>query len=161
MIQAQPSRRIEELTDGGKRLFFYGGGSLGTTSEVLEGMKFGVANVMCESTVYWQPFTPMANIDATPYLFRDYDHFMETWNSDVGEEIKETVGEESGFKLLGGTGSPYRNGNKGNEKYRGFPRALAEALQMEMYLETQMDEGSTYTHCDDRNLYSFAAEDER
>lgn len=24
-----------------------------------------------------------------------------------------------------------------------------------------MDEGSTYTHCDDRNLYSFAAEDGR
>lgn len=64
-------------------------------------MKFGVANVMCESIGTLATFTPMANIDATPYLFRDYDHFMETWNSDVGEEIKETVGEESGFKLLG------------------------------------------------------------
>ena len=97
----------------------YGGGSLGTTSEVLEGMKFGVANVMCESIGTLATFTPMANIDATPYLFRDYDHFMETWNSDVGEEIKETVGEESGFKRHIQR-SPYRNGNKGNEKYRGF-----------------------------------------
>ena len=97
------AKKIEELTDGRVEVVLYGGGSLGTTSEVLEGMKFGVANVMCESIGTLATFTPMANIDATPYLFRDYDHFMETWNSDVGEEIKETVGEESGFKLLGGT----------------------------------------------------------
>lgn len=113
-------------------------GSLGTTSEVLEGMKFGVANVMCESIGTLATFTPMANIDATPYLFRDYDHFMETWNSDVGEEIKETVGEESGFKLLGRhiQRSPYRNGNKGNEKYRGFQGFKLRAPNLEMYLET-------------------------
>ena len=93
------AKKIEELTDGRVEVVLYGGGSLGTTSEVLEGMKFGVANVMCESIGTLATFTPMANIDATPYLFRDYDHFMETWN------IQR---------------SPYRNGNKGNEKYRGF-----------------------------------------
>ena len=73
------AKKIEELTDGRVEVVLYGGGSLGTTSEVLEGMKFGVANVMCESIGTLATFTPMANIDATPYLFRDYDHFMETW----------------------------------------------------------------------------------
>ena len=121
------AKKIEELTDGRVEVVLYGGGSLGTTSEVLEGMKFGVANVMCESIGTLATFTPMANIDATPYLFRDYDHFMETWNSDR-REIEETVKVESGFMLLGGT---YRGprvvtcNSKGNEKYRGF-QGLAE-----------------------------------
>lgn len=66
------AKKIEELTDGRVEVVLYGGGSLGTTSEVLEGMKFGVANVMCESIGTLATFTPMANIDATPYLFRDY-----------------------------------------------------------------------------------------
>ena len=132
------AKKIEELTDGRVEVVLYGGGSLGTTSEVLEGMKFGVANVMCESIGTLATFTPMANIDATPYLFRDYDHFMETWNSDVGEEIKETVGEESGFKLLGGT---YRGPRivtatkemKNIEDFKGFK---LRAPNLEMYLET-------------------------
>ena len=96
------AKKIEELTDGRVEVVLYGGGSLGTTSEVLEGMKFGVANVMCESIGTLATFTPMANIDATPYLFRDYDHFMETWNSDVGvtatKEMKN-IEDFKGFKL--------------------------------------------------------------
>lgn len=81
----------------------YGGGSLGTTSEILEGMQFGVANAVCESVGTLSTFTKMVNIDAMPYLFRNYDYFMQTWNSDIGMAIKETVGEETGFQLMGGT----------------------------------------------------------
>ena len=54
------AKKIEELTDGRVEVVLYGGGSLGTTSEVLEGMKFGVANVMCESIGTLATFTPMA-----------------------------------------------------------------------------------------------------
>lgn len=101
-------------------------------------MKFGVANVMCESIGTLATFTPMANIDATPYLFRDYDHFMETWNSDVGEEIKETVGEESGFKLLGGTyrGPRIVTATKERKNIEDFKGFKLRAPNLEMYLET-------------------------
>ena len=130
------AKKIEELTDGRVEVVLYGGGSLGTTSEVLEGMKFGVANVMCESIGTLATFTPMANIDATPYLFRDYDHFMETWNSDVGEEIKETVGEESGFKLLGGTYRGPVTATKEMKNIEDFKGFKLRAPNLEMYLET-------------------------
>ena len=132
------AKKIEELTDGRVEVVLYGGGSLGTTSEVLEGMKFGVANVMCESIGTLATFTPMANIDATPYLFRDYDHFMETWNSDVGEEIKETVGEESGFKLLGGAyrGARIVTATKAMETVDDFKGFKLRAPNLDVYVKT-------------------------
>ena len=132
------AKKIEELTDGRVEVVLYGGGSLGTTSEVLEGMKFGVANVMCESIATLATFTPMANIDATPYLFREYDHFMETWNSDVGEEIKETVGEESGFKLLGGAyrGARIVTATKAMETVDDFKGFKLRAPNLDVYVKT-------------------------
>lgn len=132
------AKRIEELTNGRVKVVLYGGGSLGTTSEVLEGMQFGVANVMCESVGTLATFTPMANIDAAPYLFRDYDHFMKTWNSDIGTEIKETVGEETGFKLLGGTyrGPRIVTATKEMNTIDEFKGFKLRAPNLEMYLET-------------------------
>lgn len=132
------AEKVEELTDGRVDVVIYGGGSLGSTSEILEGMQFGVANVMCESVGTLATFTPMANIDAMPYLFRDYDHFMQTWNSEIGTEIKETVGEETGFKLLGGTyrGPRIVTATKDMKDIEDFKGFKLRAPGLEMYLET-------------------------
>ncbi len=132
------AQKIEELTDGKVKVVLYGGGSLGTTSEVLEGMQFGVANVMCESVGTLATFSKMANIDAAPYLFRDYDHFMQVWNSDLGTEIKETVGEETGFKLLGATyrGPRIVTATKEMSTVEDFKGFKLRAPNLEMYLET-------------------------
>ena len=132
------AEKVEELTDGRVEVVIYGGGSLGTTSEVLEGMQFGVANVMCESVGTLATFDKMANIDAAPYLFRDYDHFMEVWNSDIGDEIKETVGENTGFKLLGATyrGPRIVTATKEMTTVEDFKGFKLRAPNLEMYLET-------------------------
>lgn len=89
-------------TDGQVTITLYGGGSLGTTSEVLEGLSYGVADMLCESVGTLATFTPLANIDAMPYLFSDYDHFITTWYSEIGTEMKDTIGEAGGFKIIGG-----------------------------------------------------------
>ena len=64
--------KVEELTSGRVSIEFYGGNSLGSTTEVLEGMAAGVADITCESVGTLAPFT---NLD--------------------------TVGNDSGFKLMG------------------------------------------------------------
>ncbi len=94
--------KVAELTDGRVAVELYGGASLGSTTEVLEGMSVGVADIICESVGTLAPFTPLANIDIMPYTYTSYDHFMNVWSSDLGEEIKTSVGEAAGFKLLGG-----------------------------------------------------------
>ena len=66
-------------------------------------MSVGVADIMCEAVGTLAPFTPLANIDIMPYLYTGYDHFMDVWTGELGNEIKEAVGEAAGFKLVGAT----------------------------------------------------------
>ena len=87
------AQKIKELTNGRVRVDLYGGAQLGTTAEVLEGMYAGVADVMCESIGTLATFTSLANIEAMPYMFSSYDHFMNVWYSDLGQEIKDAVGD--------------------------------------------------------------------
>ena len=93
--------KVEELTAGKVQVDFYGGNSLGSTTEVLEGMSVGVADILCESVGTLAPFTSLANIDIMPYIYSGYDHFMSVWGSDLGKEILDGVGADANFKLMG------------------------------------------------------------
>jgi N-acetylneuraminate-binding protein len=68
---------------------------------VLEGMAAGVADITCESVGTLAPFTNLANIDIMPYIYNGYDHFQAVWGGELGQEILDTVGNDSGFKLIG------------------------------------------------------------
>ena len=132
------AEKVEELTDGRVKVTLYGGASLGSTSEVLEGMSVGVANVMVESVGTLAPFTPLANIEAMPYMFNSYDHFMKVWYSDLGEEIKTTVGDAAGFKLMGAAyrGPRIVTATKEMRTIEDFKGFKLRAPNLEMYIKT-------------------------
>ena len=75
------ANKVNELTGGQVNVTLYGGASLGSTTEVLEGMSVGVADIICESVWTLAPFTTLANIDAMPYVYSGYDHFMNVWRA--------------------------------------------------------------------------------
>lgn len=132
------AKKVGELTNGRVKVELYGGASLGSTSEVLEGMSVGVADIAVESVGTLATFTPLANIEAMPYMFNSYDHFMKVWYSDLGDEIKNTVGDAAGFKLMG---AAYRGPRivtatkemKTVEDFKGFK---LRAPNLEMYIKT-------------------------
>lgn len=130
--------KVKELTDGKVNVELYGGASLGSTSEVLEGLSYGVADIICESVGTLATFTPLANIDAMPYIYSDYDHFMNVWYSDLGQEIKDKIGEASGFKLMGGTfrGPRIVTSTKEMHSVDDFDGFKLRAPNLEMYLKT-------------------------
>lgn len=132
------AEKIDELTNGRVNVKLYGGASLGTTSEVLEGMNYGVADIMCESVGTLATFTPLANIDAMPYVYSGYDHFMNVWNSDFGKEMKNTIGDAAGFKLFGGTyrGPRIVTSTKEMSKIEDFKGFKLRAPNLEVYLKT-------------------------
>lgn len=130
--------KVKELTEGKVNVELYGGASLGSTSEVLEGLSYGVADIICESVGTLATFTPLANIDAMPYIYSDYDHFMNVWYSDLGQEMKDTIGEASGFKLMGGTfrGPRIVTSTKEMHQVEDFKGFKLRAPNLEMYLKT-------------------------
>ena len=88
--------KVEELTSGRVSIEFYGGNSLGSTTEVLEGMAAGVADITCESVGTLAPFTNLANIDIMPYIYNGYDRGARIVTAT--KEMK-TVEDFAGFKL--------------------------------------------------------------
>lgn len=132
------AEKIQELTNGQVRVDLYGGASLGSTSEVLEGMSAGVADIICEGLGMLAPFTELGNIDAMPYMYSGYDHFMAVWSSDLGDELKETIGEASGFKLMGGAyrGPRIVTATKKMETIEDFKGFKLRAPNLEVYLKT-------------------------
>ncbi|MDD4844929.1 MAG: TRAP transporter substrate-binding protein, partial [Anaerotignum sp.] len=132
------ANKINELTDGKVTVELYGGASLGTTSEVLEGMSYGVADIMCESVGTLATFSNLANIDAMPYMYSGYDHFMNVWSSDLGKEMKTTIGDAAGFSLFGGTyrGPRIVTATKEMTKIEDFKGFKLRAPNLEVYLKT-------------------------
>jgi len=132
------AEELESQSNGRIKTELYPGGVLGTGRELLEGLSFGAADIYVESVGTMASFTDMANIDAVPYLYSGYDHFIDVWQSDLGEEMRETIGEEGGFKLLGGMyrGARIVTSTKeihGLEDVKGFK---LRAPGLDMYLKT-------------------------
>ena len=140
--------KLTELTDGRVQVDMYGGAALGTTTEVLEGMSAGVADLMCESVGTLAPFTPLANIDAMPYMYSGgYEHFAAMWASDLGHEILDEVGNASGFKLMGSgyRGARVVTATKKMETIEDFKGFKLRAPNLEMYVKTWQWMGSAPT----------------
>jgi len=130
--------KVSELTNGQVEVDLYGGASLGSTTEVLEGMSVGVADIICESVGTLAPFTDLANIDAMPYVYSGYDHFMKVWSSDLGQEMKDKIGEAAGFKLLGGAyrGARIVTATKKMENVDDFKGFKLRCPNLDVYVKT-------------------------
>lgn len=104
-IKDQVAKKFAELvaekSNGRIIVEVYSGGTLGDWRDAIEGLSMGIDEIVLESMGGLDAWTEYANIDAVPYIFRDYDHFISTWYGEVGEKIMSEVGEKGGFKLLG------------------------------------------------------------
>jgi len=132
------AEKVAELTNGKVKVDLYGGAALGSTSEILEGLDYGVADCMVESVSTLASFSNKANIDVMPYVYSGYDHWKAVWSSDLGQTIKDTVGKEGGFKLLGAT---YRNprvvcSTYSMQKIEDFKGFKIRVPNLECYIKT-------------------------
>ena len=97
------SELADKYTNGRVKITVYSGGQLGDARETLEGLGIGTNEIVCESIGSLSPFVSLADFDAVPYMYRDFDHYKEAFlDGELGEEVKETVGEQGNFKILGG-----------------------------------------------------------
>lgn len=138
---------LAELSDGNVATELYGGSVLGSGQELLEGLSFGVADIYAESIGTLAPFSEKANIDAIPYLYSDYDHFINTWKSDLGEEMRETIGQEAGYKLLGGMyrGARITTATKEMRTVDDFKGFKLRAPSIDVYVKTWQQLGASPT----------------
>ncbi len=92
---------INEISGGAIQVDVFPSNTLGTTEEVEEGLAYGTTDIVYESIASLGNWSELANIDAYPYLYSSLDHFLAVWQSDFGEQLREEIGEQGGFKMVG------------------------------------------------------------
>lgn len=98
----------------------------------------GMQQVCLQAVCALAPFCDYANIDATPYIFSGYDHFINVWSGDLGEEMKEYIGEQGGFKIMGYMyrGARITTATKKMEKLDDFKGFKLRVPNIEVYIKT-------------------------
>ena len=103
-IHAQAAEKfkeeVEKATDGQLKIEIYGDGTLGKDKDLLEGLKVGTADLWLGGAGVLSGASDTAKIFTVPFLFDSQEHFESVYNGEVGQEISDSILEESGYKVL-------------------------------------------------------------
>lgn len=92
---------VEEETDGRVEIDIHANGTLGNWEEMIEGLQHGSADIVIESLLTLESYSELAAIETAPFLYEDQEHFSAVWEGDIGDEIRDTIAEETGFAIEG------------------------------------------------------------
>lgn len=91
---------VSEKTDGGLTLEVYPASQLGFAMDMLEGMTVGTVEMFVGATTWLGAFEIDYWISGVLYMFNDQQHAREIHRGDAFEDLRETVREEHGIRVL-------------------------------------------------------------
>lgn len=83
--------RLAELSSGSIGLQIYPNGQLGSEREMIELLQIGAIAITKVSTISMEGFSSSMKLFSVPYLFADSDHFWRVLNSDLGQELLDSL----------------------------------------------------------------------
>ncbi len=128
-VAVKLSELVAERSKGCIDIQVYSGGVLGDWTDTIEGLKMGMNEVVLEGFSSYASYDPSANLDAIPYLFESYDHFMKVYQGDLGEEVLDYVGGTCGFKFLGAQYRGFRV-TTSNKKFTNLEELKSSGLKI-------------------------------
>ncbi|MEL7649481.1 MAG: TRAP transporter substrate-binding protein [Sedimentibacter sp.] len=150
------ARLVDEKSGGTMKVEVFSGGSLGTWRDTIEGLEPGIVQIVCESIGTLEAYSPTASIDAYPYLYRDYDHYKKVMESEIGEQLLATVGQEGGFVIMGPSyrGARVVTSNKKFESADQLKGLKIRAPGIQMYIKTWEYFGASPVPMDPSEIYT-------
>ncbi|USQ79173.1 TRAP transporter substrate-binding protein [Ornithinimicrobium faecis] len=147
---------LEKASDGKITVEIFPSSQLGSWEEMQEQMEVGSVDIVIESIGSVERYTDLAGIEGVPFLYEDADHYFETWDSDLGDEIMQAIKEDSGFLL---TGAIYRGPRILNSTMPINNLADAEGLKIrvpnqETYIQTWQALGTAPTPLSFNEVFS-------
>lgn len=91
---------VEQKSQGRLRVRLYPGGQLGDDRETVEGMKLRSIDmtVMGCALIGW--YAPEYGVVEAPFVWRDYEHIDRVWQSEIGDDLRETMRDRAGVEML-------------------------------------------------------------
>lgn len=101
--------QVEKNTNNQVAVEIYFSSQLGTFNEMASQMKVGNVNAMFIQPDALGNQTPLATVNAWPYLFDSPDNMLKAWKSDTGKQLCDEIEKKSGYRLLAPTWNSGRN----------------------------------------------------
>jgi TRAP-type transport system periplasmic protein len=103
-IHAQAAEKfaaeVEKATDGKLKIEVFADGTLGKDKDLLEGLKVGTADIWLGGAGVLSGASDTAKIFTVPFMFEDQEHFEKVYSGEIGQEISDSILEESQYKVL-------------------------------------------------------------
>ncbi len=99
---------LKERTGGSVDVRIFAGGQMGGEKDNLEALKLGELDIGVFGTFPIVTLAPKYSFFDAPFVFRDKDHVYKTWNSKLGDGVRQ-VFQASGIHTLGMMGRGYRH----------------------------------------------------
>lgn len=110
---------VEEESNGTITVSVHPAGELGgNEDELVQKMSTGTVDLAVAAPGFMAQTVKEVDFIAVPYLFQDYDHWVNVVDGEVGQELTEIVEEQTQFKVMGYWKAGIRDtfGNKPIEK---------------------------------------------
>lgn len=101
-------RQVEEATNNKYKIVIYGGGQLGGSSALMEGLQAGNIQLAVITTSDINQFVKEIDVLDMPFLFRNWDHVEKFLASDVNKELL-SLGDQYGLHNLSSMPRGYRH----------------------------------------------------
>ena len=92
---------IEDASGGQITVEVYPNSTLGSWEEMIEGLQYGSTHIVIESLLSLEAYTELASVETAPFLYEDPEGFSAVWDGELGDEIKSSVTEASGYAIMG------------------------------------------------------------
>ncbi|WP_032093084.1 TRAP transporter substrate-binding protein [Necropsobacter rosorum] len=93
------AKRANELSNGRITIKLHPNSELGNSDTQIDGTRMGTIDIVVVGNPYYTTFNEKLNLLDLPFLFRDEQHVEKVLNSDVGEQLLNSL-EESNLKGL-------------------------------------------------------------
>jgi TRAP-type transport system periplasmic protein len=100
---------VAERSGGEIEVRYFPGGQMGGERDNLEALKIGEIEMAVFGTYPIVSLAPAYSFFDAPFVFRDRDHVYATWESKLGDEVREIFQTEHGVRAVGMMGRGYRH----------------------------------------------------
>ena len=91
---------VEEKTNNEITIQIFGAGTLAGDQTAVEGVQMGTIDIGSSGTNNMAPFTKKFLFGDLPYIMKSVESSHKVWGGEIGEELKESVGQELNVKGL-------------------------------------------------------------
>ena len=92
---------VKEKSGGSVILDVYPASQLGNEKDIIDGVEMGTIDFSIAGVAEWAKRLKMVKIFEAPFVYRDRDHLVKFYSSDVGQSVLNELTKKTGVKSLG------------------------------------------------------------